>query len=785
MRSNKFKLIHEISEVIARTSDPMGGLNKVTKLLHEHLDGSETLLFAYNAQNGTISLVAAYGTWADQVGILSFNANEGLTGIAIRSGKVLNVDDQNEYRSRTAIPGDQADTQAHKALHGLCITPLELGGSIIGAIGLARHQKRKFSKSILDTLEEIAAPLAMFITNALLLKQNLEGANAFSLHRERPAKSVVDNKPLRGRPITRGVVCGHAILMSGVDDLLVVKRLPPPVNNTKEQIEAEKKRYLDSVEAARRNCQRTAREMAQTIPEGDCEIFEMHAMLLDDPSLKKTILKYIGEGHSLNMALAAALRTFSAQYQKIEDPYLRERLFDIKDVLLNIKNAADNLDGKVPETPQDNEVFSDFRRNIVIAHDLLPSQLVGMPLKKVTGIVLEDGGATSHVAILARALQIPMIVGVPWIKELVHSGDSILLDADTGNCYVRPSVEIVRQFGAALKMYREQAERHNEQLELESLLPSQTRDGAQFTFAGNFALLSELPMMKHYGVTEIGLYRTEFMFMIRNVLPTEEEQFSVLKRLVTTAEGAPVNIRLLDAGGDKPLPYMNAWSDEDNPALGCRGLRFLLANPDIMMPHLRAILRATAFGNVNILLPMVADLFDFHAAKEALKKAEQQLLAENIPVFPYKLGVMLEIPALFRVLDILLPHIDFISIGTNDLVQFLFAVDRGNPNLTRWYRQCHPVVLNIIRDTCRIVAQYPGKYVSLCGELAGSKRALPLLIGAGIRRLSMTPSRIPVLKKQLSQYEVPWCESLLDQVLAKCGSEMETMKLLEEYGIKS
>jgi phosphoenolpyruvate-protein phosphotransferase len=785
MRSNKYKLIHEISEVIARTSDPMGGLSKVTKLLHEHLGSSESALFAYNAQDGAISLVAAHGVWEEQVGTLSFNLNEGLTGIVIRSGKMLNVDDQNEYRPRTAVPGNLASNQAHNELHGLCIAPLELGGSIIGAIVLARRQKRKFSKSILDTLEEISAPLAMFITNALLLRQNLEGANAFSLHRERPAKSLVNNKPLRGRPITRGVVCGHAIIVSGVDDLLVIKRLPPPVNSTKEQIEAERKRYLDSVEVARKNCQRTAREMAQSIPEGDCEIFEMHAMLLDDPSLKKTILKYIGEGHSLNMALAAALRTFSAQYQKIEDPYLRERLFDIKDVLLNIKNAADNLDGKTPETPQDDDVFSDFRRNIVIAHDLLPSQLVGMPLKKVTGIVLEDGGATSHVAILARALQIPMVVGVPWIKELVHSGDSILLDADVGNCYVRPSVEIVRQFGAALKLYREQADKSKEPCTQEIPFPSQTKDGAQFTFAGNFALLSELPMIRHYGISEIGLYRTEFMFMIRNVLPTEEEQFAVLKKLVTTAEGAPVNIRLLDAGGDKPLPYMNAWSDEDNPALGCRGLRFLLANLDIMMPHLRAILRATAFGNVNVLLPMVADLFDFHAAKEALKKAEQQLIQENIPVFPYKLGVMLEIPALFHVLEILLPHIDFVSIGTNDLVQFLFAVDRGNPALTRWYRQCHPVVLRIIRDTCRIVAKYPGKYVSLCGELAGSKRALPLLIGAGIRKLSMTPSRVPMLKEQLQQYDVPWCESLLEQVLSKCGSEMETMKLLEEYGIKS
>lgn len=784
MGANKFQVVHRLSEVIAQTADPWNGLNQVTKLISDCVDGVACALFAYNKPSETLSLVAAYGVGEDLVGKLNFSADKGLTGLSVKTGSIINVDDQRAHCAGIVPPppiGGPAPSLG-EAFHGLLIVPLVVGGSTIGAIVLTRVQKRKFSKSTLDMIQEIAPPLAIFIVNAMLVKQTFADEDAFALQRPRAQRAVSSSHPLRGKPITGGVVCGHAIVLSGLDELLNMKRMPQPVNTTQESIEAEIKLFNAAQESALRLSRRTAKEMAQTLSEANCEIFELHAMLLEDPTLKETIMKHIREGHSITTALAAALKTFSAQYMKIQDVYLRERFSDIKDVLLNLKNASDNLRGMdVHEGLSGRE---EYRRIVVVAHELLPSQLVSLPLKKVVGIICEDGGSTSHVSILARALQKSMLVGVQWLLESIQPGDSVLMDCDAGNCYVKPTVEMMHQFYGPLRITRER-QMLSTQSARESIPVAHTSDGAAVHFAGNLSLLSELPAIPHYGLEEIGLYRTEFMFMIRCELPTEDEQYNVLKRLVEGAGKAPVTIRVLDAGGDKPIPYLNVWRQEDNPAIGWRGLRFLLSNPQILGPHLRAILRAASHGTVNILFPMVGDLYDLLNAKEALHRAEEELRERNVPFCDHcSIGIMLEIPSAVWALRTLLPHIDFVSIGTNDLVQFLFAVDRGNPHVNQWYRQCHPVLLRAIQFVCRTVSEYPGKTVSICGELAGSRRALPLLLGAGLRKFSMTPSRVSSIRDLVAKYDISECEELFQEVLDTCGTEKDVMERLAEHGIK-
>ena len=775
MRINKYQVVHSISEVIAKTADPWTGLKKVTKQISEYANNACCSLFAYNRISQTITLVACHEHEdLPNIGNLSFSVNQGLTGIAVRTGKILNIADETQHKEN--MEGHSPDARVY---HGLLIVPLVIGGMTIGAIVLEQTPRRCFSKRIFEMVEEIATPLAMFIINTMLAKQNSDINDVFAIKNATQKAKLVLDRPLRGTPITKGVVTGHAVVISSVDEFLNFKRLPHPVNTTKEAIQAEKELFFAAVEVAKRTCRKTAQQLEQLLSEADCDIFTIHAMLLDDPTIRKNILAHIEDGHSITTSLAAALKTFSAQYMKIEDEYLRERIYDIKDILLNVKDAADNLRHIKPNNRDEYQLLGE-KNIIVVAKELLPSQLVALPLRNITGIICEEGGSTSHVAILARALQKTMLVGVNGIADYVAPNDSILLDCNAGLCYLKPNIPLLRQFAESLRVTRDR----NRQMRSEDahgVQDSKTSDGTSVHFAGNIALLSELSAIHHYGLEEIGLYRTEFMFMIRNELPTEAEQFNVLKKMVTGA-GHPVNVRLLDAGGDKPLPYMNIWDKEENPSLGWRGLRFMLSHPDILKTQLRAILRASAFGKINILIPMVADLFDFMEVKKAVTEVEQELNDAGIAYDKnYKLGIMLEIPSAISALSDMLPYIDFVSIGTNDLVQFMFAVDRGNPAVRKWYRQLHPVILQAIRKVCKTMAKYPEKSLSICGELAGSKHAFPLLLGAGLRKFSMTPSRIPELRAIVSKWSIQECEKLLDDVLANCHSEMDITAYLDKY----
>jgi len=376
-------------------------------------------------------------------------------------------------------------------------------------------------------------------------------------------------------------------------------------------------------------------------------------------------------------------------------------------------------------------------------------------------------------------LRIPMLIGIKELHDIVKAGDNILLDCQAGLCFLHPTTELIKQYGQPLihsRKIREHA------LDFEDCPANDnpcTQDGAVVHLSGNITLFSELAALHSVGIRDIGLYRTEFMFMIRNNMPDEEEQFRIISRLVQSANGSPVTVRALDIGGDKPLPYVD-WGQEANPSLGWRGLRFLLSNPAFMHTHLRAILRTTALGPVNLLFPMVADKQDLLLAQQAVLEAKHSLLKDGLEFSDnFKVGIMLEVPSVVFSMDKLLPEVDFFCIGTNDLVQYLFAVDRGNARVNRWFRQCHPIVLRILRQLCREVARFPEKRISLCGELAGMSRALPLLLGAGLRDLSMNANSIPAVRDYISKVNIDECEMLLEQA-CNCNADTDVQRLLDE-----
>ncbi|MBR0458133.1 MAG: GAF domain-containing protein, partial [Victivallales bacterium] len=599
MRLSKYQVIHRISELIVQAPDPWSGLQQATELLAECTGADVCGLLSYNPTTGRNSLVAACGILGEQVGKLTLDSERGLVGLCAKTGRTFNVDDRNACTGESMPPLPQG-----QYLHGMLAHPLIVSGSNIGCLILIRKRKHRFPAKVLEMLDEISGSLGMFILNATLYGVPLGGQEGFSFQRtnRNRTKRIQRDKPIKGRSVTTGVVSGEVVKIASVDELLSGSSMQPRTNKTAEAIKAERETFFTALESARRRALRTVRELQGSLSEADCKIFEMHVMLLDDPSLRTAILKHLDEGHNLASALSSALHYFTLQYQKVADPVLRARLYDIKDIFLNIKTAADNMRTSGRTSP--GMPARKPKSIIVVAKELLPSQLVSLPLQKVRGILCEDGGTADHVAIVARALQKSMVVGIPGISDMVRPGDSILLDANSGNCYLRPSLHLMREFATALKITRER-----QMLNWKDERPARpsvvlTKDNVPIHFTGNLALLNEMPAIHHFGLEAIGLYRTEFMFMIRNSLPTEEEQFQVLKRLLGLSQGLPVTVRVLDAGGDKSLPYLFE-APEDNPSLGLRGLRFLFSRPDIFLPHLRAILRASAYGKLSILFPMV------------------------------------------------------------------------------------------------------------------------------------------------------------------------------------
>lgn len=772
MPNNDQQIIRQISEIITQTPDIQQALQQATHCLIESADAGAGGIFVIRPQDDRIVLYAAHGIADELAAKLPLELGPGSGDDVIRNSRAVNDRKKN-------LPPELLEVFDHLAggYHSLLLLPLIVGGRPVGSLALASQADRPFPQRVVNSIETIVPPLAFFLLNAFLVdKLHNAGqtvtatAGAAAAGGVEPTQDVL----LKGRAITKGVSCGYVQKLVGVEKILQPKNHPDSV--TPEGIAAEKKLFADALRVAREDSANTAKQFDDILAEADSAIFAMHTMLLDDPTLKQQITAYLDKGFLLTDALGRALRDFNSQYQKIEDPYLRERISDIKDVMLRLKNAADNLRGSQEPPAADVPKTGNQRRIILVARELLTSQLVSVPLKHICGIICEEGGTTSHTAILARALQIPMLVGVPGIMLKARSGDCVIMDCGSDSCYLRASTALLRRFAGPIRLYRNSRQNLSDTVPPESVLT--TADGASVRLMGNITLLSEVVSMHHYGIRDIGLYRTEFMFMIRNAMPSEEDQFSIFSRMLKAAAGATVTIRLLDAGGDKPLPYFKA-DQEDNPALGWRGLRFLLSNPKIMAPHLRAILRASALGNVHILVPMVADLNDLLEVKQALTLATKELRQRGVKVGDYRLGIMIEVPAVLYGLDRLLPEVDFVSIGTNDLVQFLFAVDRANARVSKWFRQCHPVVLRALGDVCRQVHSYAGKTVSLCGELASSRRALPLLLGAGLRQLSMTPHQAPALRPLISQLSISDCEKLFARAIL-CETEADVMKLVDE-----
>ncbi|MBN3806667.1 phosphoenolpyruvate--protein phosphotransferase [Paraburkholderia sp. Ac-20336] len=564
---------------------------------------------------------------------------------------------------------------------------------------------------------------------------------------------------LHGIPVSRGIAIGRAYLIApaalDVDHYLIE---PAQIEGEVERFRAAQQRVHEELDTLRA-------DLAADAPSEMGAFINVHTMILNDAMLVQETIDLIRtRRYNVEWALTEQLERLSRHFDDIEDEYLRERKADIEQVVERVLKAlagASGLDG----------VHGACDEMIVVAHDIAPADMMQFKTQTFQGFVTDLGGRTSHTAIVARSLGIPAAVGVQHASALIRQDDLIIVDGDHGIVIVDPAPIVLEEYS-----YR-QSEKELEQRKLQRLKfsPTQTLCGTRIELCANIELPEDARAAVESGATGVGLFRTEFLFMNhKDRMPEEEEQFCAYRRAVELMNGLPVTIRTIDVGADKPLDSMgggDGYETAANPALGLRAIRWSLSEPQMFLTQLRAILRASAFGKVKILIPMLAHAQEIDQTLDLIREAKRQLDDAGIGYDPnVQVGAMIEIPAAAIALPLFLKRLDFLSIGTNDLIQYTLAIDRADNAVAHLYDPLHPAVLHLIAFTLR-EAKRAGVPVSVCGEMAGDPALTRLLLGMGLTEFSMHPSQLLEVKQEVLRSHLKTLEKPVADVLASFEPE--------------
>ena len=563
---------------------------------------------------------------------------------------------------------------------------------------------------------------------------------------------------ITGIPASPGIVFGKALVLKEEKIVLDTQKI------SEDQVEAEVARFYAGREAAVEQLNSIHQRALKSLGEEKAAIFEGHLMILEDEELEEEIIDYL-HSNKVNASVAAS-KIIDQQVEmlsEIDDEYLKERAGDIRDIgnrlIKNILGMHIVDLGDITE------------ESILVAYDLTPSETAQLNLEKVLGFITDIGGRTSHTSIMARSLELPAIVGTNDVTTRVNTGDYLILDAVNNRVYVNPTQAEIDELKTL------EAKLAEEKAELAKLkdLPAVTLDGHKVDVVANIGTIRDCEGAHRNGAEGVGLYRTEFLFMDRDQLPSEEEQFIAYKEVVEAMEGRLVVLRTMDIGGDKELPYLNL-PKEMNPFLGWRAVRIALDRREILHAQLRAVLRASAFGKLAVMFPMIISVEEIRELKSVLEtlkaelRAEGKAFDENIQV-----GVMVETPSAAVNAKFLAKEVDFFSIGTNDLTQYTLAVDRGNELISHLYNPMSPSVLGLIKQVID-ASHAEGKWTGMCGELAGDERATLLLLGMGLDEFSMSAISVPRIKKLIRHVNYQEVKALADEALQKpTATEIEQL----------
>ena len=552
---------------------------------------------------------------------------------------------------------------------------------------------------------------------------------------------------LKGTNASSGIGIGNAVIVEEKE--LVIKR------ETVRDTAAEVERFKGALDLTLKKTEELAADLATRVGEKEAEIMQGHMMLLMDPMLTGEIETAItGESICAEYAIEQVCTTYADLFASMDDELMQQRATDMRDIKTRMQRELLGVESV--------DIASLPAGTILVAKDLTPSMTAGIKPENVAGIVTELGGKTSHSAILARALEIPAVVAVPDLMNQVENGHVIVLDGSEGTVYIDPDQNVVDDFSAK----REKFLKEKKELEQYIGKPTVTKDGVRIELVANIGKPEDLEKVLQYDGEGVGLFRTEFLFMDRTAMPTEEEQFEAYKTVAEGLKGKPVIIRTLDIGGDKEIPYMGLTKDE-NPFLGYRAIRFCLdRKDDVYKPQLRALLRASAYGNIKIMVPMVTCIEELREAKALIEEIKKELDEQNIP---YKkdieVGIMVETAAASLMADVFAKEAAFFSIGTNDLTQYTMSVDRGNDKVSYLYSTFNPAVLRSIKRiiTC---GREAGIMVGMCGEAASDPLMIPLLLAFGLNEFSMSASAILYSRKLITGYSTQELQAVADKAMS-------------------
>jgi phosphotransferase system enzyme I (PtsI) len=575
---------------------------------------------------------------------------------------------------------------------------------------------------------------------------------------------------VHGLPVSRGIAIGRAVIVasSRVD---VAHYIVKP-----EQVASEIDRLRDARNVVVAEIGKI-QEGLQGLSSADAHpelsaLLDVHLMLLQDEQLSSGVKHWIVERqYNAEWALTAQLEVIARQFDEMEDPYLRERKADLEQVVERMLRVMQGTSSAVSapspgRASGQGGALADAVEEVplvLVAHDLSPADMLQFKQSVFTGFVTDVGGKTSHTAIVARSMDIPAVVGARAASHLVRQDDWVIIDGDAGVLLIDPSPLLLAEYGVKQR----QGEVERERLSRLKNTPAVTLDGQRIELLANIEQPQDVAGALQVGALGVGLFRTEFLFMGRGgKLPDEEEQFEAYRRTVENMQGLPVTIRTVDVGADKPLDRATGRASDDqiNPAMGLRAIRWSLAEPSVFLVQLRAILRAAAHGPIHLLIPMLAQASEIRQTLALIERAREQLSASGTEYGPLRLGAMIEIPAAALTVPMFLRHFDFLSIGTNDLIQYTLAVDRADEAVAHLYNPVHPAVLHLLANTIA-QSRAQGKPVTVCGEMAGDVTMTRLLLGLGLRSFSMHPSQILAVKQQILRCDTEklgaWAQSVL------------------------
>ena len=569
------------------------------------------------------------------------------------------------------------------------------------------------------------------------------------------------------KPTLQGIAASDGIAIAKVytltePDLTVTKV-------TVEDSEKEVSRLDDALAASIKDVELIKETALKNLGEEEAQVFDAHLMVLSDPELIGQVKDSITSNKvNAESALKEVTDMFISIFAGMEDnPYMQERAADIRDVSKRV--LAHLLGVKVPSPATIKDEV------IIVAADLTPSDTAQLNRQYVKAFVTDIGGRTSHSAIMARSLEIPAIVGTKEVTSIAKDGDIIIVDGLSGDVFLNPSEEVVAEYRAKAEAFAAQ------QAEWEKLKDSKTytKDGHQVELAANIGTPKDLEGVVNNGAEGVGLYRTEFLYMDSHEMPTEEDQFEAYKAVLEGMNGKPVVVRTMDIGGDKELPYL-PLPHEMNPFLGYRAIRISLNEPEMFRTQLRALLRASVYGKLRIMFPMIATLNDFRGAKALLEEEKAKLIAEGVEVSDdIQVGIMIEIPAAAVLAHQFAKEVDFFSIGTNDLIQYTMAADRMNERVSYLYQPYNPSILTLIKHVIDS-AHKEGKWAGMCGEMAGDQTAVPLLVGLGLDEFSMSASSVLKTRSLISKLTLSDMQALAAKAINECATVQEVEALVEE-----